>query len=71
MDDFPWADVFSPRLTTVAQPVEAIGEQAARLLLERLNGTAPAAPRLLTLHGRLVVRNSCAPIAAAPVSRSA
>ena len=31
MDDFPWADVFSPRLTTIAQPVEAIGEQAAHL----------------------------------------
>ena len=38
MDDFPWADVFSPRLTTIAQPVEAIGEQAVSLLLDRLTG---------------------------------
>jgi len=62
MDDFAWADVFSPRLTTIAQPVEAIGEQAARLLLERLQGKAPAEPRRLVLHGRLMVRNSCAPV---------
>ena len=30
-DDFPWADVFRPQLTTVAQPVRAIGEQAAQI----------------------------------------
>lgn len=64
-DDFAWADVFSPRLTTVAQPVEAIGEQAASLLLDRLRGRAPAEPRQLVLHGRLMVRNSCSPPKAA------
>ncbi|MGI6854224.1 LacI family DNA-binding transcriptional regulator [Mesorhizobium sp. 1B3] len=63
MDDFPWADAFSPRLTTVAQPVEAIGEQAANLLLERLQGRAPERARKIVLHGSLVVRNSCAPLA--------
>jgi len=64
MDDFAWADVFSPKLTTVAQPVEAIGEQAARLLLDRLAGSAPIGPQVLTLRGKLIVRNSCAPVAA-------
>ena len=63
MDDFAWADVFSPRLTTVAQPVEAIGEQAAHLLLDRLAGNAPAEPRVITLQGRLIVRGSCLPLA--------
>lgn len=62
MDDFPWADVFNPHLTAIAQPVEAIGEQAARLLLERLEGRAPPEPRRLVLHGRLMVRNSCLPV---------
>lgn len=65
MDDFPWADVFSPRLTTVAQPVEAIGEQAANLLLERLQGRAPSHARQLVLHGSLKIRNSCSPRIAA------
>jgi len=61
MDDFPWADVFNPRLTTVAQPVEAIGEQAATLLLERLEGRAPNHSRRLVLYGSLKIRNSCRP----------
>jgi LacI family transcriptional regulator len=61
MDDFAWADFFSPRLTTVAQPVEAIGNQAAHLLLDRLEGRAPDDARNLVLHGNLIVRNSCSP----------
>lgn len=65
MDDFAWADVFSPRLTTVAQPVETIGEQAARMLLDRLAGTAPAEPRVVTLRGRLILGNSCKAIGGA------
>jgi LacI family transcriptional regulator len=60
-DDFAWADVFRPQLTTVAQPVRAIGEQAARLILDRLAGTVIDAPRRLVLQGRLMVRNSCRP----------
>lgn len=60
-DDFPLADVFRPQLTTVAPPVQAIGEQAAKLLLDRLTGAVDAPPRRLILHGRLVVRNSCRP----------
>jgi LacI family transcriptional regulator len=35
-DDFEWADLFSPRLTTVAQPCLEIGARAVRLLLSRL-----------------------------------
>ncbi|HZE39419.1 MAG TPA: LacI family DNA-binding transcriptional regulator [Stackebrandtia sp.] len=35
-DDFEWADLFHPRLTTMAQPIESIGEGAVTLLLERL-----------------------------------
>jgi LacI family transcriptional regulator len=60
-DDFPWADVFRPQLTTVAQPVQAIGEQAANLMLDRLAGKIDEAPRKLVLQGRLIVRNSCRP----------
>ena len=65
MDDFVWADIFRPRLTTLAQPVEAIGEQAARLLLDRLSNNSSAEPKVLTLRGRLMVRDSCAPVTAA------
>ncbi|MCO6052354.1 LacI family transcriptional regulator [Mesorhizobium sp. RP14(2022)] len=60
-DDFPFADVFHPQMTTVRQPVQAIGEQATALLLERIAGTAASEPRRLTLRGRLMIRGSCAP----------
>ena len=52
--------MFQPQLTTVAQPVQAIGEQAANLLLDRLAGNRDAPPRKLVLKGRLMIRNSCA-----------
>ena len=38
IDDFPWADVFEPKLTAVAQPVDAFGAEAARMLVERMTG---------------------------------
>lgn len=34
-DDFEWADLFHPRLTTLAQPTEAIGRTAVELLRRR------------------------------------
>jgi LacI family transcriptional regulator len=35
-DDFDWAEVFSPRLTVMAQPVEELGTKAVRLLTRRI-----------------------------------
>ncbi|MFB6555842.1 LacI family DNA-binding transcriptional regulator [Streptomyces sp. NPDC056405] len=57
-DDFAWADLFSPRLTAVAQPSRELGAQAVRLLLERL--AAPDRPvRTLRLPCAFVHRTSC------------
>ena len=59
-DDFDWANIFHPRLTTVAQPTRAIGVQAMLLLLERLrNETARTLPpRVVRLKAELRVRDS-------------
>jgi LacI family transcriptional regulator len=57
-DDFAWADLFSPRLTAVAQPSKEIGARAVRVLLERL--AAPGRPaRTLRLPCTFVHRTSC------------
>lgn len=57
-DDFAWADLFSPRLTAVAQPSREIGAQAVRILLERL--ASPGRPaRTVRLPCTFVHRTSC------------
>ena len=58
-DDFEWAEVCEPRITTVAQPTEEIGRAAVSLLFERIRGTAPSpAPRRVVLETRLVGRTA-------------
>ena len=37
-DDFEWSDLFSPRLTAVAQDVDSMGRRAVDLLVERIDG---------------------------------
>jgi LacI family transcriptional regulator len=59
-DDFEWAEVCEPRITTVAQPTEEIGRAAVSLLFERIRGTAPKAPRRVVLPTRLVGRTMIA-----------
>lgn len=57
-DDFAWADLFSPRLTVIAQPSREIGTQAVRVLLDRL--AAPDRPtRTVRLPCAFVHRTSC------------
>ncbi|HEY3109370.1 MAG TPA: substrate-binding domain-containing protein, partial [Chloroflexota bacterium] len=58
-DDFEWAVVLRPRLSAVAQPTYQIGETAARMLLERIEGSAVGPPRRVVLPPRLIVRESC------------
>jgi LacI family transcriptional regulator len=62
IDDFAWATAFRPRMTTVAQPVAQMGETTVRLLLDRIDGTAPAEARTEVMAPMLVVRDSCASV---------
>lgn len=59
-DDFDWASVFHPRLTTVAQPTYEMGAKAAELLFARLEGTLAGDPREVVLSPTVVIRDSCA-----------
>ncbi len=55
-DDTELAPAADPPLTTVRQPIEELGTDMGRLLLEQLDGGA--APRGITLETELVVRHS-------------
>jgi len=60
-DDAPLAEMTSPALTTVRQPLQAMGDTAVSVLLARMAGTADAAPGRHVLPTSLVVRDSTAP----------
>ena len=59
-DDIRFASYTDPPLTTVSQPMRALGEGTVRLLLDILNGDV-ARPESVTLPHTLVVRSSTAP----------
>jgi LacI family transcriptional regulator len=53
-----FAEFLQPPLTTVTLPMRALGEQAARILLERIEGS-DAPPRHVLLPTQLTIRSSC------------
>lgn len=63
IDDFEWSAAFSPGLTAVVQPIQAIGERAVERLLARIDGRVAAAPSRDVFAPQLVVRDSCRVIA--------
>jgi LacI family transcriptional regulator len=56
-DDAPWMALTAPTVTAVAQPTYAIGCEAARLLLSRIDGERLPARRV-TMSTKLVPRES-------------
>ena len=59
-DDIAYASFTAPPLTTVRQPARAMGEEAARLLLIRLEGDG-AQPRRVVVEPELRLRASTGP----------
>lgn len=57
-DDVEWAELVDPPLTTMAQPIEAIGRQAVRLLLARI-ADPERKTETVRLPPTLRHRNSC------------
>jgi LacI family transcriptional regulator len=72
-DNIRWTDVVTPRLTTIAQPVAAIGAKAVELMRDRMSGITPRSRRTLfdvTLVQRDSVRRHEHRSAAPRVARS-
>ena len=59
-DDIPQASLVYPKLTTVRQPLEQMGQVAVKMLLERIEERSRP-PQRVTLATQLVIRDSCGP----------
>jgi LacI family transcriptional regulator len=70
-DDYEWEEAFRPRLSAVAQPSYLIGQRGAELLIARILGQKSGPAEKVVLPSRLVVRESCAPLAASAVVANA
>ncbi len=60
-DDVPQASFVYPKLTTVRQPLEQMGQVAVKMLLEQIEDQNRP-PQKVALATQLVVRDSCAPL---------
>jgi LacI family transcriptional regulator len=61
-DDFEWADLFHPRLTTIAQPMEELGKEAVNMLVSRLRNPKLSV-RKVRLEPQFIHRDSCGCVA--------
>ena len=60
-DDYPWMQLVQPGIDTLAQPVEAMGRTAVRLLFDQLRLGAQAQAERVRFPAELVVRGSVGP----------
>ena len=59
-DDHDWAEIFSPPVSVVRQPMYEIGSTAARLLFRAIQGES-LPPEKHLLQTELIIRGSCKP----------
>ena len=64
-DDIHAAAFQNPSLTTVRQPLDRMGDIAAKILLERLSGDAADSDGLVVMEPELIVRDSTGPVSTA------
>ena len=56
------AEILTPPLTVIERDNASLGEQAARLLMLRLNTTRQRSLERMSLPSRVILRRSCAPV---------
>ncbi|SMD08008.1 LacI family DNA-binding transcriptional regulator [Sporomusa malonica] len=59
-DDWDWAELIDPPVTVIAQPVYAMGNKAASMLIKRLKAVRPSQkPATVMFEPELIKRKSC------------
>lgn len=60
-DNYSWTSLVTPPLDVIEQPVEAMGQAAAQVVLQAVEEGPPLEPVRMLFPGRLIKRGSCAP----------
>lgn len=60
--DSIFSEILDPPMTAIERDMSALGQQAARLLTQRLNSEQHRGLEKMTLPSRVLLRRSCAPI---------
>jgi len=58
IDDVPFADIYTPTLTTIAQPTFAMGKKAAERVFEQIDRERASKPRMFRFPPALMERTS-------------
>ena len=61
-DNNPIAEVITPPLTTISQPIKKIANISMEILLKRIKGNVTLPPEKIVLKPELIIRDSCRPL---------
>ncbi|PBB06487.1 LacI family DNA-binding transcriptional regulator [Salimicrobium humidisoli] len=59
VDDVSFSSIYNPAITTIAQPIEKMGEKASEILIEKIIGKKNAEKDIIRFPAALVSRSSC------------
>ena len=65
-DDNPWTELTSPPLSVIRQPIDMLAVHSLELVLGRMQGRLPPAPRTIEVSADFVPRSSCSPLILSP-----
>ena len=65
-DDNPWTELTSPPLSVIRQPIDMLAVHSLELVLGRMQGRLPPAPRTIEVKADFVPRSSCSTPLALP-----
>lgn len=57
-DDWGWASVIPPGITTISQPSYKVGVEAVKRLMQQIQGNRTSKPKLIELQSELIIRGS-------------
>lgn len=59
VDDVSFSSIYNPAITTIAQPIEKMGEKASEILIEKILGNKNIEKDIIRFPAALVKRSSC------------